>query len=38
VATVIKGQTAYYPAEILTELGIRPFAQPLRAQAAGGTQ
>lgn len=38
VATVIKGQTAYYPAEILTELGIRPFAQPLRAKAWGGAQ
>src|SRR5690606_21903946 len=38
VATVIKGQTACYPAEILTELGIRPFALPLRAQTAGGTE
>jgi hypothetical protein len=38
VATVIKGQTAYYPAEILTELGIRPFAGPLRAQPAGGAR
>ena len=38
VVTVIKGDTAYYPAEILTELGIRPFAEPLRVQAAGGAQ
>lgn len=34
VVTVIKGQTAYYPAEIHAELGIRPFAEPLRVQAA----
>ncbi len=35
VATVIKGETAYYPAEILTELGVRPFAEPLRVRATG---
>ena len=35
VATVIKGETVYYPAEILTELGVRPFAEPVRAQAPG---
>lgn len=34
VATVIKGQAAYYPAEIHAELGIRPFAEPVRLQAA----
>jgi len=38
IVTVIKGDTAYYPAEILTELGIRPFAEPLRVQASGGAQ
>ena len=36
VAAVIKGQTAYYPSEILTELGVRPFAEPLRVQPAEG--
>ena len=35
VATVIKGGAIYYPAEILTELGVRPFAEPVRVQAAG---
>lgn len=30
-ATVIQGDVAYYPAEIHAELGVRPFAQPLRA-------
>ena len=29
VATVIKGEVAYYPAEILTELGVKPFADPV---------
>ena len=32
VATVIKGDTIYYPSEIFTELGIKPFAQPVRVQ------
>ncbi len=32
VATVIKGDTVYYPSEILAELGIKPFAQAVRAQ------
>lgn len=31
VATVIRGDVAYYPAEIHAELGVRPFARPLRA-------
>ncbi len=30
VATVIKGETVYYPAEVYRELGIRPFAQPVK--------
>lgn len=33
VATVIKGQTVYYPGEIHAELGIKPFAQPVKVQA-----
>lgn len=33
VVTVIKGDTAYYPAEIHAELGIKPFAEPVRLQA-----
>ncbi len=33
VATVIKGQTVYYPAEIHAELGVKPFAQPVKVQA-----
>lgn len=32
VATVIKGETVYYPSEIHTELGIKPFAEPVRLQ------
>lgn len=35
VAAVIKGGVAYYPEEILTELGIRPFAAAIRAGAGG---
>ena len=35
VATVIKGEVAYYPAEILTELGVRPFADPVPVLAGG---
>jgi len=35
VAAVIKGRTAYYPSEILAELGVRPFAEPLRARPSG---
>ena len=34
VATVIKGETVYYPSEIHTELGIKPFAEPVKAQSA----
>ncbi|TYT25182.1 amidohydrolase family protein [Luteimonas viscosa] len=34
VATVIKGDVVYYPAEIHAELGIRPFAGPVQVQAA----
>ena len=30
VATVIKGDVIYYPSEIHTELGIKPFAEPVR--------
>lgn len=30
VATVIKGDVVYYPSEVYTELGIRPFAAPVR--------
>ncbi len=30
VATVIQGEVAYYPSQIHTELGIAPFAAPLR--------
>ncbi len=30
VATVIKGDALYYPSEIYTELGIKPFAEPVR--------
>ncbi len=36
VATVIKGDTAYYPADIHAELGIRPFADALRVRAVEG--
>ncbi|MDH7452455.1 amidohydrolase family protein [Luteimonas composti] len=35
VATVIKGEVAYYPAEILTELGVKPFADPVPVLAGG---
>ncbi|TWT23190.1 amidohydrolase family protein [Luteimonas marina] len=35
VTTVIKGDTVYYPSEIFTELGIKPFAAPLRARPSG---
>jgi imidazolonepropionase-like amidohydrolase len=34
VATVIKGETVYYPSEIHTALGILPLAEPVMAQAA----
>ena len=30
VATVIKGDTIYYPSEVYRELGIRPFAEPIK--------
>ncbi|MGG6461564.1 amidohydrolase family protein [Solilutibacter silvestris] len=30
VATVLKGATLYYPQEIYRELGIKPFAEPLK--------
>lgn len=33
VATVIKGATVYYPSEIHAELGVEPFAQPVKLQA-----
>lgn len=32
---VIKGDTAYYPAELHDALGIKPFAEPLRLAPAG---
>jgi len=35
VAAVIKGDTVYYPSEIFTELGIKPFAAPLRVRSSG---
>jgi hypothetical protein len=34
VTTVIKGETVYYPSEIHTELGIKPFAEPVRLQGS----
>jgi hypothetical protein len=34
VATVIKGETVYYPSEIHTALGVLPLAEPVMAQAA----
>ena len=34
VATVVKGETVYYPAEIHAELGIKPFAEPVRVKGA----
>ncbi len=34
VTTVIKGDTVYYPGEIHAELGIKPFAEPVRMQEA----
>lgn len=34
VTTVIKGDEVYYPSEIWTALGIRPFAEPVKVQAA----
>lgn len=30
VAVVVKGDKAYYPSEIYTELGVKPFAEPLK--------
>jgi len=30
VALVVKGDTAYYPNEILDALGIKPFVEPIR--------
>ena len=30
VAMVLKGDKAYYPSEIYTELGVKPFVEPLR--------
>lgn len=30
VAVVVKGDRAYYPSEIYAELGVKPFAEPLR--------
>jgi hypothetical protein len=30
VAVVLKGDKAYYPSEIYTEIGVQPFAEPLR--------
>lgn len=33
VALVIKGTRAYYPSEIYQALGIKPFAEPVRARA-----
>lgn len=33
VALVVKGETAYYPSEIHQAIGIRPFAEPVRATA-----
>jgi imidazolonepropionase-like amidohydrolase len=35
VALVLKGDRAYYPAEVYEALGIRPFAEPLRLSAPG---
>ncbi len=34
VALVLKGDTAYYPSEIFEALGIRPFAAPVKVEAA----
>lgn len=34
VALVIKGDTVYYPSEIYAELGIKPFTEPVRLDAA----
>ncbi len=34
VALVLKGDVAYYPAEIHTELGVAPFAEPARLRSA----
>ena len=34
VATVVKGETVYYPAEIHAELGIKPFAEPVKVSGA----
>jgi hypothetical protein len=30
VAMVLKGDKVYYPSEVYTELGVKPFAEPLR--------
>jgi imidazolonepropionase-like amidohydrolase len=32
VALVIKGDVAYYPADVLEEQGVKPFTEPLRIQ------
>jgi imidazolonepropionase-like amidohydrolase len=34
VAVVLKGDTAYYPSEIFDALGVKPFADPVKAAAA----
>jgi hypothetical protein len=34
VAMVLKGDRAYYPSEIYTELGVKPFVAPLKFTAA----
>ena len=34
VALVLKEGKAYYPSEVYEELGIKPFAEPVRAVAA----
>ena len=30
IAVVVKGDRAFYPSEIYAELGVKPFAEPLR--------
>jgi imidazolonepropionase-like amidohydrolase len=36
IALVLKDGNAYYPSELYQELGVQPFAPPLRVSAAAG--
>jgi hypothetical protein len=38
IAVVFKDGNAYYPAELHAEIGVKPFAAPLKMTAAAGRQ